>query len=136
MTAVVEGHPVTAHPSGDHAMRVRDLATAHQARQDQCFSPTNRRRSHHARRSLTVTTSSIRQKRRPRGDVDWTPVGRVDDLLNRHLTGLPLNGLVLDQDYERAGQVTKRLIGAGLSRKIISDMIVHRRHDLGPAGDL
>ncbi|MCG5446161.1 hypothetical protein NIE79_004728 [Micromonospora sp. NIE79] len=56
--------------------------------------------------------------------------------LNRHVTGLSLNGLVLDQDYERAGQVTKRLIGAGLGRKIIPDMIVHRRHDLGPAGNL
>jgi hypothetical protein len=56
--------------------------------------------------------------------------------LNRHLTGLSLNGLVLDQDYERAGQVPKRLIGAGLNRKIIPDMIVHRRHDLGSTGNL
>ena len=56
--------------------------------------------------------------------------------LNRHLTGLSLNGLVLDQDYERASQVTKRLIGEGFSRKVTPDMIVHRRHDLGPAGNL
>ncbi|GAB4102989.1 hypothetical protein GCM10028790_20080 [Micromonospora taraxaci] len=41
-------------------------------------------------------------------------VGRLMIYLNRHLTGLSLNGLVLDQDYERAGQATKRLIGAGL----------------------
>ena len=40
---VVEGHPVTAHPSGDRPMRVRDLATTHQARPNRCFSPTNRR---------------------------------------------------------------------------------------------
>jgi hypothetical protein len=31
-TAVVEDHPVTAHPSGDHTMRVRDLATTRRTR--------------------------------------------------------------------------------------------------------
>lgn len=64
------------------------------------------------------------------------PSGGLMIYLDRHLTGLSLNGLVLDQDHERTGQVTKRLIGAGFSRKVITDMIVHRRHDLGPAGNL
>lgn len=71
------------------------------------------------------------------GTTERAVVGRLMVYLDQHLADLSRSGLVLDQDYERAGQVTKRLVGTGLpNRKIVPDLIFHRRHDLGPAANL
>jgi hypothetical protein len=71
------------------------------------------------------------------GTTERAVVGRLMVYLDKHLAGLSQSGLVLDQDYERAGQVTKRLVGTGLpDRKVVPDLVFHRRHDQGPAGNV
>jgi hypothetical protein len=47
--------------------------------------------------------------------------------LSRRLGEPREDGYVLDQDYERSGAGVKRLSGGGLPKKIVPDMIVHRR---------
>ena len=45
--------------------------------------------------------------------------------------------LTLDQDYERAGREVKQLVGAnGLARKIVPDMVYHRRGSHHADGNL
>jgi len=71
------------------------------------------------------------------GTTERVVVGRLILYLNGHLAGLIENGIVLDQDYERAGRITKRLAGTGLpDRKMVPDLILHRRRDQGPSGNL
>ncbi|GAA0393474.1 hypothetical protein [Micromonospora gifhornensis] len=71
------------------------------------------------------------------GTTERAIVGRLMVYLDRHLAHLSRDGLVLDQDYERAGQVTKTLVGTGMrARKVVPDLVFHRRRDPGPAGNL
>ena len=72
------------------------------------------------------------------GTTERVVVGRLMIYLNGHLNDAIKREFSLDQDYERAGPVTKRLDGRGalLGRKIVPDMILHRRLDTGPEGNL
>ncbi|RQX05722.1 hypothetical protein DLJ59_06900 [Micromonospora inaquosa] len=71
------------------------------------------------------------------GTTERAVVGRLMVYLDRHLAALSSSGLVIDQDYERAGQATKRLTARGMpDKKIVPDLIFHRRRDLGPTGNV
>lgn len=52
------------------------------------------------------------------------------------MIGEPRNDLVtVDCEYQRFGAVTKALVGDGLRRKIVPDVLLHRRRDAGPYGN-
>jgi hypothetical protein len=71
------------------------------------------------------------------GTTERVVVARLMIYLNEHLRYLATNGLVLDQEYERVDQVTKALVGTQPpARKIVPDLILHRRRDTGSLGNL
>ena len=51
--------------------------------------------------------------------------------------GEPRNDLVVvDCEYQRFGREIKAFVGDGLRRKIIPDVLLHRRQDAGPDGNI
>jgi hypothetical protein len=78
------------------------------------------------------------------GTTERVLVGRLIVYLTEHLRPwlsqeFGDGKLVLDQEYERSGSVTKRLTQArdgALRRKITPDLILHRRHDNSARGNL
>jgi hypothetical protein len=90
-------------------------------------------------RAVCDAVNDVRQKD-PEilGTTERVLVGRLMIYLNSRLKPVIDDELRLDQEYERAGQVTKRLAGHGgiADRKIVPDMILHRRFDQGPDGNL
>jgi hypothetical protein len=71
------------------------------------------------------------------GTTERAVVGRLMVYLDKHLAGLSRGGLVIDQDYEHAGQATKRLAATGLpDKKVVPDLVFHRRGDPGPTGNV
>ena len=71
------------------------------------------------------------------GTTEHVLVGRLMIYLNDQFKQWDDTKLVLDQDYERAGRDVKRVVSTtGLARKIVPDIVHHRRGSHDPEGNL